>query len=257
MEQAAAVQKLWMDSFSEIANVWSRYSPSSPPPEELRKMRSGMLKVLAESWEEFMRTPFFMEMMKSSMNATLDLRRMGQTAAAKLHEQTGIAAKEDIDGILMAIRHIERRLLDRFEGVGEKFDQVERRLGEMEKKIGEFDKGFPGSDSSKITEQLEEVGRKLGQVERRLGNMDNQTERIHERVSGIDTATISERVNKIGETVGQVEQRLGSMVNQMGKIHERMTQLETSTKSQQAPPKSPKPANRRNVKNETGRSKSK
>jgi hypothetical protein len=30
----------------------------------MRKMRGGMLKVLAETWDEYMRTPRFMEMMK-------------------------------------------------------------------------------------------------------------------------------------------------------------------------------------------------
>ena len=217
MEQAAAVQKLWMDSFTEMANVWTQFSPSKPPPEELRKMRSGMLKVLTECWDEFMRTPFFMEMMKNSINATLELRKMGQTTAAKVHEQTGVAASEDIDGILMAIRHNERRILDGIEGFVEKFDELGNRLGELEKLLGKIEKSSPGGDLSKITERVDGVGEKLGQVDRRFGNLENQ----------------------------------------IGKIHEQISEIETSTKSQQAPPKSPKPANRRNVKNETGRSKSK
>ena len=58
-EQAAAFQKLWMDSFADMAGVWSQFSPSSPPSDEMRKMRGGMLKVLAETWDEYMRTPQF------------------------------------------------------------------------------------------------------------------------------------------------------------------------------------------------------
>ncbi len=232
MEQAAAVQKLWMDSFTDMANVWSQFSPSKPPPEQLRKMRSGMLKVLAESWEEFMRTPFFMEMMKNSMNSALDLRRMGQAGAAKLHEQTGIAAKEDIDGILMAIRHIERRLMERMEGVGEKFDEVERRLDETGNEIRKIDTGVLSSELSKITDRVNGIGEKVGHVEHRLGDMENQMGTIHERVSGIDTSTISERVNGVGEKVGQVEQRLGDMENQMGTIRERVSGIDTSSISE-------------------------
>ena len=48
-DQAAAFQKLWMDSFTEMASVWSQFSASSPPVDEMRKMRGGMLKVLAET----------------------------------------------------------------------------------------------------------------------------------------------------------------------------------------------------------------
>ena len=48
-----------MDSFANMASVWSQFSPVSPPSDEMRKMRGGMLKVLAETWDEYMRTPQF------------------------------------------------------------------------------------------------------------------------------------------------------------------------------------------------------
>ena len=43
-DQVAAFQKLWMDSFANMASVWSQFSPGSPPSDEMRKMRGGMLK---------------------------------------------------------------------------------------------------------------------------------------------------------------------------------------------------------------------
>ena len=47
-DQVAAFQKLWTDSFANMAGVWSQFSPGSTPSDEMRKMRGGMLKVLAE-----------------------------------------------------------------------------------------------------------------------------------------------------------------------------------------------------------------
>ena len=51
-------------------------------------------------------------------------------------------AQEDIDGVLMAIRHVERRLLDRLEGLDErvanldeKIDKVDRRIAKQEHAI--------------------------------------------------------------------------------------------------------------------------
>src|SRR5271157_1380004 len=64
-EQVAAFQKLWMGSFANMASIWSQFSPGFPPFDEMRKMRGGMLKVLAETWDEYMRT----------LNGALDLRR--------------------------------------------------------------------------------------------------------------------------------------------------------------------------------------
>jgi hypothetical protein len=141
-DQVAAFQKLWMDSFADMAGVWSQFSPSSPPIDEMRKMRGGMLKVLAETWDEYMRTPQFLEIMKASLTGALDLRRMAREGMNRVHDQLENPSKEDIDGVLLAIRHIERRLLDRLEGVDdrvanliEKIDSVEEQMTRQEHAI--------------------------------------------------------------------------------------------------------------------------
>jgi hypothetical protein len=51
-DQAAAFQKLWTDSLANMASVWSQFSLGPTPSDEMRKMRGGMLKVLAETCEE-------------------------------------------------------------------------------------------------------------------------------------------------------------------------------------------------------------
>ena len=140
--QVAAFQKLWTDSIANMTSVWSQFSPSSPPADEMRKMRGGMLKVLAETWDENMRTPQFMEMMKGSLNGALDLKRMAREGMNRVHEQFEIPSKEDIDGVLLAIRHVEGRLLDRLGGLDdrvanldEKIDQVDERIAKQENAI--------------------------------------------------------------------------------------------------------------------------
>jgi hypothetical protein len=138
-DQVAAFQKLWTDSIANMTGVWSQYSPGSPPPDEMRKMRGGMLKVLSETWDEYMRTPQFMEMMKASVNGALDLKRMARDGMNRVHEQFENPSKDDIDGVLLAIRHVERRLLDRLEALdervgnlNEKIDKVDQRIAKQE-----------------------------------------------------------------------------------------------------------------------------
>src|ERR1700675_2883707 len=141
-DQVAAFQKLWTDSFANMTGVWSQYSPGSPPADEIRKLRGGMLKVLAETWDEYMRTPQFMEMMKASLNGALDLKRMARDGMKRVHEQFETPSKEDIDGVLLAIRHVEGRLLDRLEGLddrvvnlNEKIDKIDQRIAKQEHAI--------------------------------------------------------------------------------------------------------------------------
>jgi uncharacterized protein YdcH (DUF465 family) len=141
-DQVAAFQKLWTDSFANMAGVWSQFSPGSPPIDEMRKIRGGMLQVLAETWDEYMRTPQFMEIMKASLNGALDLKGMAREGLNRMHEQFENPRKEDIDDVLLAIRHVERRLLDRLEGLdgrvanlNEKIDKVDQRIAKQENAI--------------------------------------------------------------------------------------------------------------------------
>ena len=135
LDQIAAFQKLWMDSFANMASVWSQFSPGSPPADEMRKMRSGMLKVLAETWDEYLRTPLFMEMMKASLNGALDLKRMARDGMNLVHEQFESPSKEDIDGVLLAIRHVERRLLDRLEGLDDRVANLDQKIDKVDQRI--------------------------------------------------------------------------------------------------------------------------
>jgi hypothetical protein len=134
-DQVTAFQKLWTDSFANMTSVWSQFSPSSPPPEQMREMRGGMLKVLAETWDEYMRTPLFMEMMTASLNGALDLKRMARDGMNRVHEQLESPSKEDIDGVLLAIRHAERRLLDRLEGLDDRVANLDQKIDKVDQRI--------------------------------------------------------------------------------------------------------------------------
>lgn len=124
---------MWTDSFSDMAQVWTRYSPAQPPPDAMREMRTGMLKVLTQSWEDFVRTPQFLEYMKKGMDGVLDFKKLSSDFFTKGHHSTETPAREDIDGILLAIRHMERRLLDRVEEVDSNVSGLGRRLDQVEK----------------------------------------------------------------------------------------------------------------------------
>jgi len=149
-EQAASFQKIWMDSLTNMVGSFSQFNPTTPPPEQFRAMRSGMLKVLAESWNDFMRSPQFMEVMKLSINGAFDMRSMMRDNMNKIHEQFETPTKEDVDGILLAIRHVERRVLDRLEGMEERSGSLHEGIERLEDKIESL-----GSRISRTTQRAE------------------------------------------------------------------------------------------------------
>jgi 3-oxoacyl-[acyl-carrier protein] reductase len=64
-DQVASFQKLWTDSFVRMAGIWSQFPARSLHFDEMRKMQGGMLKVLTETCNQYMRT----------LHGVLDLKR--------------------------------------------------------------------------------------------------------------------------------------------------------------------------------------
>jgi hypothetical protein len=118
----------------------------------MREMRGGMLKVLAETWDEYMRTPLFMEMMKASLNGALDLKRMARDGMNRVHEQFENPSKEDIDGVLLAIRHVERRLLDRLEGLDDRVANLDQKIDKVDQRIAKQENAIEPQGQTSKTE---------------------------------------------------------------------------------------------------------
>jgi hypothetical protein len=127
-EQAGAFQKIWMDTFTKMAQAGFSFSPESAPPEFMRQMRSGIFGALAKSWEEFMRSPQFMESMKAMMDNAISFRKMSNDFLTQAHHTFQGTAQADIDNLMLALRHLETRILDRVEDVSTRLDRVEKAL---------------------------------------------------------------------------------------------------------------------------------
>jgi hypothetical protein len=127
-EQVGAFQKIWMDTFNRMAQAGFSLSPDSAPPELLRQMRSGIFGALSKSWEEFMRSPQFLDSMKSMMDNAIAFRKMSNDFLTEAHHNMQGTARVDIDNLMLAIHHLETRILDRIEEISTRLEQVEARL---------------------------------------------------------------------------------------------------------------------------------
>lgn len=127
-EQAAAFQKMWMDSMSKLGQTAFTFTPESPPEETIQEIRRGILKALAHSWEEFLRSPQFLESMKQWMDQAISFRTMTNDFLSKVRHESQEPTQRDIDSILQALRHLETRVLNRVEEVAEEVDSLKANL---------------------------------------------------------------------------------------------------------------------------------
>jgi len=125
-EQMSKFQKIWMETFTGMAQNAFTFSPDSAPPEMLRQMRSGIFQALAKSWDEYLRSPQFMEATKQWMDSAIFYRKMTNDLLTKARHETEDVAREDIDSVLLAVRHMEKRILDRLEDLTARVDALDR-----------------------------------------------------------------------------------------------------------------------------------
>jgi hypothetical protein len=114
-EQFQAFQKLWMESMSKLMQTTFTPEAGSPSPEILKQIRAGIFQALAQSWEEFMRTPQFTESMKQWMDNAINFRKMTNDFMGKVRNEMQAASRDDIDQVILSVRHMEKRLLDRID----------------------------------------------------------------------------------------------------------------------------------------------
>jgi hypothetical protein len=125
-EQWAAFQKIWTDTFTKMMQLGFVYSPEAAPPDFLKQVRSGIFQALSQSWEQFLRSPQFLESTKKWMEQAVTFRKMSNDFFAKVRHETQGTAREDVDDLLAALQQLEKRVLDR---VDELAGQVEELKG--------------------------------------------------------------------------------------------------------------------------------
>jgi hypothetical protein len=127
-DEAVAFQKIWMETMSRLMQAAFTFSPNSPPPEIMRQIRSGIFQALATSWDEFMRSPQFLEGMRQWMENAISFRRMTNDFLARARNEMQTPSKGDIDTIMLTVRHMEKRLLDRVEELATQVNELTQRV---------------------------------------------------------------------------------------------------------------------------------
>ncbi len=127
-EQAAAFQKIWIESMSKFMQAAYSMGPESTPPEMARLIRNGVFQSLAKSWEEFMRSPQFLQGMRQWMDGMITFRKLTNDYLAGVRNELQAPSRDDIDQVLLAMRHMEKRLLDRVDELSDQMSEVQEQL---------------------------------------------------------------------------------------------------------------------------------
>lgn len=125
--EAAAFQKIWMETMSRMSQAAFTFSPGSPPPEVLRQIRNGVFQALAASWDEFLRSPQFLVGMRQWMEQAITFRKLSNDFMSKVRNELQAPSRGDVDTVMLTVRHMEKRLLDRIDELSAQVDELSQQ----------------------------------------------------------------------------------------------------------------------------------
>lgn len=129
---AEACSRMWADFASKVAAASLSFAPSASPPEAAGQVRNALFGAAEQYWTEFMRSPEFLEAMKQAMDGAIAFRKQLNEVLTRAHHEAQGVAREDIDSVMLCIRHMETRILDRIDEVASRLDRISERLEALE-----------------------------------------------------------------------------------------------------------------------------
>lgn len=126
--------QFWMDMMSKTApGAFTAPRPSTSASDEMMKQfRQAFFDSWAAHCEQFLRSEQFLAMMKKSMDSALAFREQLNEFMTKTLHENQMPARSDTDSILLVLRSLEERVLERIERLNRRVDAIESRLGGSE-----------------------------------------------------------------------------------------------------------------------------
>lgn len=126
---ADAFSRFWLDLISQAAAGGARSQQPTMPEQMLRQMRQAFFDAWAKQCEEFMRSEAFLEAMKKGMDNALAFKQQVNEFITKTLHDNQIPARSDTDSILLVLRSLEERVLDRIDRLSDRVTRLEHQTG--------------------------------------------------------------------------------------------------------------------------------
>jgi hypothetical protein len=126
IEQAQQLTNLWLNFATQLATAGFAFKPGTTPPDAAEAVRKNLFETMSKSAEEFLRSGTFLSLMKQSMEASITWRKQLNDMLTDAHHKAEGVARQDVDNMLLAVRHLEHRTLDRLEQLADRLDVIEQ-----------------------------------------------------------------------------------------------------------------------------------
>lgn len=127
-EQAQRFTEMWTNLATKVAAASAGGNGDAASPEASKQIRGAIFAALSQQAEQFMRSEQFLDLLRQSMSGSIQMREQMKDYLTEVHHGLQGVARQDVDSLLIALRHLETRVLDRLEAVDGKIDALARQL---------------------------------------------------------------------------------------------------------------------------------
>ena len=127
--------RMWTDFAGKMASSGFSFSPESTPPESAKEMRATFFKAWSEYCDQYMRSPEFLESWKKAMDGAIQFRQQMNESLGRLHHEFQGTSRQDIDHLMQALSHLERRLVANHERSAQQIEEMAERIKELEQQL--------------------------------------------------------------------------------------------------------------------------
>lgn len=127
--QSQQLFDMWADLATKMATAGLSAAPDVPPQQAARQVRAAVFEAMSQSADRYMRSPQFLELTRTSLDASLQFREQFNEFLTKLrHEMQGVA-RQDVQSVLAGVHQMERRVMERLDELDKRLDDLAARLG--------------------------------------------------------------------------------------------------------------------------------
>lgn len=137
--------RMWNDFAGKMGAAGTSFSPDSTPPDAAKQMRAAFLKAWSEHCDDYMRSSEFLDSWKKTMDAAIQWRRQMNESMGRMQHELGGTSRQDVDQLMMAMSHLERRLVDNLERGAERIDELAGRIEAIERRLDGANGKAPGN----------------------------------------------------------------------------------------------------------------
>jgi hypothetical protein len=129
------LMRLWFDMASRAAEACQAWTGAVPTPDALRQDRANLMKVWSDYWEQYLRSPSFLETQQRSRAGALDLQRQARDYLAWLHHQFQVPSSQDIDQLMIGMRRLKEDLRDQLEEIGDQLENLASQVSALTERV--------------------------------------------------------------------------------------------------------------------------